>query len=754
MPVTLTQPLSGRPTISIIIKTVLTGSWSLACYLIDGKSEHWVQLPRFRRKRLNPEKADSEGHVSLHHLCERCETFFRKSKLLCGSWYPWIPNTETRLLQDSLAAVRLSVEDDCHFCTLLLEHVQKYQSGEILSNHQECWITITTAFGDWGDDYALQVSFGAPLSRADIRADSPQMKPLALNVRDPSCTTPSRYDYGTRAAPSLSFSSTGSPSHFDLARYWLDGCSKYHAKCNQIASPATPTRLLDVGTVENPSIRLRLCGSASRTLPYLILSHCWGGADNILKLKKENTIAFQFAIDSNSLPKTFQDAVEITRNLGVGYLWIDSLCIIQDSKSDWTQEAASMDKYYENAKCTIANASAGNPHEGCYSSRNPLKFARCHVVGSKIQGRGVYALPVEMPSDEKVIPQLSTRAWVFQEEKLSPRTLTYGKTGIEWRCKFGIADESDMNGTGTSYFPGCTRTTQGPLFGHDEWNRLWSHSMIRAYDFKSVFQDGPGRPATSDIHSDWFQLVYEYSKRNLSRPSDKLIAFSGLAKVVKETTGGKYLAGLWKESLRDDLIWRVLGPLNHRPTDYRAPSWSWASVEGIITSPKDISRSGRSQFFGLDSKSTTKTLSKVVSIQVRTAPTDSAGTGQVFDGGMVLVGPTKQIQVSSMGHRLDTWKRHWNEKYFTDSQNLRYFPDSSDLASDDAVLMPIRKVINQNDNPGVWEDDFALKIEGLVLVSTPIGYTRIGMFMLCSRHFDQAVADWFQDCASQTIVIK
>ena len=143
-----------------------------------------------------------------------------------------------------------------------------------------------------------------------------------------------------------------------------------HKECNIDISEEIPTRLLDVGDATSPKIRLRVCSEdvLPTSMKYLSLSHCWGKSP-MHKLKLENMAAMRVNINMWELPKTFRDAIEVTRRLGFRFLWLDSLCIVQDSAEDWAKESARMDKVYMNSCCNIcATASVDGMHTFCFSS--------------------------------------------------------------------------------------------------------------------------------------------------------------------------------------------------------------------------------------------------------------------------------------------------------------------------------------------------------------------------------------------------
>ena len=283
--------------------------------------------------------------------------------------------------------------------------------------------------------------------------------------------------------------------------------------------------------------------------------------------ERKNGIEFQ------SLPKTFQDAIVITRRLGYQYLWIDSLCIVQDSHSDWEREASSMGAYYGQAHLTISATSADGDHIGFLNARTPRVSASVELTlalpNSEI-GRIYIAL--EPPNAVagafyRNIERSPTnkRAWILQERALSRRILHFGKEQIFWECgSFALSED------GSSHSQSLGGLQRG--FGANLW-----------------LMDGRYGSPTSDVghirnlvRFEWQKLVREYTKRGLTKPSDKLPAISGLARQAPAIFNTKYCAGLWESGVRHDLDWVVSGPSEPLDT-YRAPSWSWAAVDSPVS---------------------------------------------------------------------------------------------------------------------------------------------------------------------------
>lgn len=203
--------------------------------------------------------------------------------------------------------------------------------------------------------------------------------------------------------------------------------------------PELPTRLIDVATDSNGPIRLiQTSGKAQRR--YIALSHCWGQlSDDQRFCTYESNIKQRMAdIPYDQLPATFKDAVRVTRALGVRYLWIDSLCIIQKNKEDWFRESAKMEDVFSNAYCTIAASSASSSLVGFLGQRRPRDTIRVPASSG----------PVYLAEDiddfatdvEKSI--LNSRGWVFQERALSRRTIYFTSKQIYWECGDGIICET------------------------------------------------------------------------------------------------------------------------------------------------------------------------------------------------------------------------------------------------------------------------------------------------------------------------
>ncbi|KAH7918660.1 HET-domain-containing protein [Leucogyrophana mollusca] len=351
--------------------------------------------------------------------------------------------------------------------------------------------------------------------------------------------------------------SLASEASFSLAQEWLRQCLQQHHNCTEAARAArtssTPSRLIDVGGDSGAVPRLVTTQELNQVgLEYLTLSHCWGGAD-ILRLLVENINSLTIGIPMSTLPNTFRDAILITRRLGYQYLWIDSLCIIQNSPSDWRSSSAIMGEIYANSICTIAALTARNSHEGCFfdHARNPLFFRPCRIRDNWYV-RANSNVGIDLRVGLSPLP-LHTRAWVVQERILAPRTVYYGSTGLAWECVDCSATETVLRGEVSRFSP------KASFFG---------------------IQKQPDE----DKYDAWSAIRISYTQCLLTRFSDRLVAISGVIKRLEMLTGWQNVWGLWKEHLLMDMLWYFDEPARGIPeTDgYLAPTWSWMGVEGKV----------------------------------------------------------------------------------------------------------------------------------------------------------------------------
>ena len=373
----------------------------------------------------------------------------------------------------------------------------------------------------------------------------------------------------------------------DLASFWLSRCLRTHEDCPQHSSNHStflPTRLLDVGQVNLQSVRLIQTAEESihsSERRYVTLSHCWGKTQIITTTNTTLQDRLE-TISLADLSNTFRDAVTVARRLGFRYLWIDSLCIIQDNRDDWLKEAAQMSRVYSNATFTISAAHARAGDVGCFKQRDglrhfPVILCFPHVKGDARMVFQTYGRPEEMYDPD---PPLYGRAWVYQEQILSPRSLIFDGSQLRWQCL-------SMHGSDHTPLGGITRD-----LGHLSRTRK---DIVADREFFSFPGFNDEEDASRFKHLDWYYTVMDYTYRGMTKPSDRLIAIAGIASAIQEKTDNKYVAGIWRNNLWAGLLWSIPHQLEEyapttagaydiesnaqvRHSQTVAPSWSWASV--------------------------------------------------------------------------------------------------------------------------------------------------------------------------------
>ncbi|KAH7395597.1 heterokaryon incompatibility protein-domain-containing protein, partial [Cadophora sp. MPI-SDFR-AT-0126] len=343
-----------------------------------------------------------------------------------------------------------------------------------------------------------------------------------------------------------------------VALPWISDCQNTHVKCHQNDQGHLPTRVMDVGE-DGDDVILRESKDISGK--YAVLSHCWGN-ERALTTTTASIKQHMKVILFSGLPATFLDAVKITRMLGIKYLWIDSLCIIQDQLSDWEHESAKMHEYYRNSYVTIAALDSKNSFAGILHQRE--------VRSIQLLGSGKLFLRRKMPTARSIYENsiLESRAWCLQERLLSTRVINMGKSEILFECRTGHQRES-------SALLGDSFATQGFYrFGPDRLKRVLDGLES---DPKSA-ERAPGV---------WYDLVQQYSRRNLTNPEDMLPAILGVAEQVKTYTGLTYMYGLWKEDMARGLLWandrRSFSEVSEEERQQTGePGWSWAAMTGYV----------------------------------------------------------------------------------------------------------------------------------------------------------------------------
>ncbi|KAK0624205.1 heterokaryon incompatibility protein-domain-containing protein [Immersiella caudata] len=365
-------------------------------------------------------------------------------------------------------------------------------------------------------------------------------------------------------------------ANYDLIRAWIRNCTEHHESCKKLQQddrtrPA-PSRLIRVNGMGDGVISLiePTGGETGGESRYVALSYCWGtpqggpqppdqASPAVYCTTSQNLDLRKMGFPTETLPKTIRDAIKITWELEMGYLWVDALCILQgedsEAKADWERESMKMHEIYGGAALTIAVASATCADEGIFDLYRPLP--QCPEVEVVITSQraidSTTAVATVVSATDSLDEPLYHRGWTLQERVLSPRVVVYTSNQLLWECQ-----SINLTQSGS------------PMDG------LFALRL-------------PMECTPEDLKRYWQVVVTDYTARDISRPSDKLPALSGLAQAFQaRMPQNVYLAGLWKDHLLDDLLWCHAPTTSSRrakrgrPATFRAPSWSWASLDGNV----------------------------------------------------------------------------------------------------------------------------------------------------------------------------
>ena len=345
---------------------------------------------------------------------------------------------------------------------------------------------------------------------------------------------------------------------FERIRRWIHECCHTHKGCPNPEASEMPTRTLEISqNVTDNSLHLELAATKGYKGRYVALSYAWGR--NISFQTSQNSLKSMeqgFAI--TEMPQTLQDAAKVAFELGIPHLWVDSLCIIQDSDEDKLLEISKMGDVYAKAFLTISATNASHAYEGFLHNQSqqgkivevPYLCPDGTIGAMCLRPKWWYRLKRE---------PLNQRAWAFQERLLSPRLLDYTSLHIVWQCRTAKLDHKDLEGH--DFFGG--KAEKIPLILNPSHQKL------------------PLNLREEEILETWDWVLEEFTFRSLTVKTDRLPAIAGIASYFQRILGDKYCAGLWLRHLQRGLLWVGSRDAYLKDVKYgrpiarlSAPSWS------------------------------------------------------------------------------------------------------------------------------------------------------------------------------------
>ncbi|KPM41471.1 hypothetical protein AK830_g5097 [Neonectria ditissima] len=420
-------------------------------------------------------------------------------------------------------------------------------------------------------------------------------------------------------------SSDQSNTVWEGIKWWLSECTSEHDECRSHRDKSwKPSRLLHLGTPSQPmEIKLVEGKSTPDTAEYLTLSHCWGTVTP-LRLTTDTIETFQSSIPIDNLPKTFLDACKTTRGLGYEYLWIDSLCIVQDDSANWAFEAGRMSSVYGNSFLTLAATAANDANQGLFcpsDQRDPTSWLPVRIRrdwGAQFAG-DFYACDYRDWWTKLDNSPLNRRGWAFQERMLAPRVLHLGLEQVAFECPamsacerlpFGNLGRVDgqMGGPGSKVKRFMAEAGENERkLGVDDILRQWNE-MVRNYSHGQFGIETDKMVALTGVVDSFASLFHRHLKQISEKPQEGVTPDNGDAlkqkpNNVEESDKPKqetlFVGGLWRPQMEMQLAWRATSKVQsqqlsgiappgfgRRPQTYVAPTWSWCSLNDTLVEPQ------------------------------------------------------------------------------------------------------------------------------------------------------------------------
>ncbi|KAI0016100.1 HET-domain-containing protein [Xylariomycetidae sp. FL0641] len=445
-----------------------------------------------------------------------------------------------------------------------------YLVSDMNSRKNQCELCkmLVDAHERCGPEGAQQVGFERVESVLNISGGS--SLPVISILRSPELPTPLPVQVGL---PKLL--SPGSKDFFHLCRLWLRDCDEDHRDCQLALIKPLPSRLIEIKHGPVPDLRL----IETRETPptdqrYVALSHPWGDTKKYPAFstrrkdpsgRGHELEAFKQSIPFEQLPATFKDAVTATEALGIRYLWIDSICILQGDDGDFSDEAKRMEDVFSCAYCVLAASRASNQHDGFLQERR----SREYLTLKGANGRPFYLCEsIDDFSRDVLQGDLSRRGWVLQERALARRTIFFTKTQTYFECGNGVRCET----------------------------------LAKMHNNMADFLGDPRFPDKAmkvqrGLKIRYFQDLYrQYSRLQFTHIEDKPFAIEGLENRLRKaysTEGGFGIFddGPGKGLFHRSLLWqrgadetlKSFEQISFPPTrNVFIPSWSWMRYRGGI----------------------------------------------------------------------------------------------------------------------------------------------------------------------------
>ncbi|KAK0649135.1 heterokaryon incompatibility protein-domain-containing protein, partial [Cercophora newfieldiana] len=529
------------------------------------------------------------------YLCEMCRQI-DFAVLLTLRGVPGNNEPGSSVIDIKGAISRVFEENNCSFCGIIRQGIQGRcapEDLELAKNAERGKMRLAVL--DDGPEYALRLE-------VSLENLAPR---LVLQILAP--------DDAQAALPLQGLVVQQGNADMKRLRHWIQNCEEHHHHGEDVStSKEEPSswRFIDV-----EECRIVLVDTPCR---YACLSYVWGNEKGTqLTTETLSTLESPGGLNDASvcLGKTLSDAIKVTKDIGIRYLWIDALCIVQDDAADKKSRISHMSDIYGNATITIVASTNSRPAEGLPGAGDTSR-TQAQVVG-KLQGITLIAAfhDARLPHKDIEESAWNSRAWTFQERQLSPRAVYFTGSQMHFTCPHEVVFEDTVAGLSANHRPAhlldhsqflgrvhdlmhfiCwqdptqysypNKTFHIKGLGSESISMMTSDTSIPAPIYRATPVPRPGGGGgTLQIHGETMWKVYSdavsmYTRRKMSFQTDALNAFHGVSDLIAQGINSAFWHGLPEYNFDQALLWYPQEPLTRRTHENASPSWSWAGWEG------------------------------------------------------------------------------------------------------------------------------------------------------------------------------
>ncbi|KIW40681.1 uncharacterized protein PV06_07858 [Exophiala oligosperma] len=489
---------------------------------------------------------------------------------------------------DNISQIQAAASAGCGLCTLLFDAFKRKEPGAAQLAGD---LPIILTQGKTIEDYKNDPPHFSPYLEPKLRSffASPEEGPISL------CDLDISIDYNSVNIPSnlpfepLSklYPHSKDPGCVALASRWLTSCLENHAcPAPNLTGPRSLIRFLHVGSESRnphlvefpPRVSLR---------PWIALSYRWGDREPPLKLMKRTEKLLKDGVEISALDATIQDAIIISRGLGIQYLWVDALCIFQDQESDWLEQSSQMSFIYGQSTVTIASVDTDDASQSFLRQRETQyvgiswKEETNQVASDECRNPPQVYVSHSWPDrNDQLTGPWSKRAWTLQEGLLPNRILFYSSHHIAWKCCSMVRYERAVQHVPMTEFVLSIVDEPGG-------RPFWTFDLFTKFKLLPKYLENPECHSLHDRYRIWYDIVEDYSARCVKYRRDRLVAISGIARMYGATLqSDRYVAGLWQSDMLPGLLWYAKGlelfgnklDQSTHDVEVEAPSWSWANA--------------------------------------------------------------------------------------------------------------------------------------------------------------------------------